>query len=147
MVKAIPDGYHTLTPYLTVPDAEAILRFLQDVFGAKLMERFNNPDGTLKHGELQLGDSRIMIGQAGKEFPPRPQTLYVYLPDVDAAFKRALDAGAKSIRDVADQFYGDRCGGFEDTAGNWWWVSTHIEDVSPEEMQRRASAQGELQAK
>lgn len=147
MAKPIPEGYHTLTPYLTVPDGEAMLRFLQEVFAAKLTERHNRPDGTLQHGDLQLGDSRIMVGQATEQFTPRPQTLYVYLPDVDAAYKRALSAGAKSLMEVADQFYGDRSGGFEDPAGNWWWVATHVEDVNPEEMQRRASAQGELQSK
>src|SRR6266702_2828604 len=109
MVKAVPDGYHTLTPYLTVPDAERILRFLQDVFGARLMERFNRPD-------------------------------------VDAAFNRAIDAGGKSLMEVATHFYGDRSGGFEDPAGNWWWVATHVEDVTPEEMQRRHAAQEELQS-
>jgi PhnB protein len=147
MAKAIPEGYHTLTPYLTVPDGEGMLRFLQDVFAAKLMERFNSSDGTLKHAELQLGDSRIMVGQANGKFTPRPQTLYVYLPDVDAAYQRALRAGAKSLMEVADQFYGDRIGGFEDPAGNWWYVATHVEDVSAEEMQRRSKAQEELQSK
>jgi len=146
MAKAVPDGYHTLTPYLTVPDGEGILRFLQEVFGAKVLFRFNRPDGTLKHSELQLGDSRIMVGQANEQFTPRPQTLYVYLPDVDAAYKRALGAGAKSLQELTNQFYGDRSGGFEDPAGNWWWVATHVEDVSDEEMARRAQAQ-ELQAK
>ena len=126
---------------------QGVARFLQDVFAAKLSERFNRPDGTLKHGELQLGDSRIMVGQSDEHLTPRPQTIYVYLPDVDAAFKRALDAGAKSLMEVADQFYGDRSGGFEDPAGNWWWVATHVEDVTPEELQRRASSQKELQSK
>lgn len=147
MANPIPDGYHTLTPYLTVPDGELMLRFLQDVFAAKLLERHNRPDGTLQHAALQLGDSRLMMGQANERFTPRPQTLYVYLADVDTAFKKALDSGAKSLMDVADQYYGDRSGGFEDPAGNWWWVATHIEDVSEEEMERRASAQEALQAK
>jgi uncharacterized glyoxalase superfamily protein PhnB len=146
MAKAIPDGYHTLTPYLTVPDGERMVSFLQNVFSAKLLSRHNRPDGTLKHGELELGDSRIMVGQATDQFTPRPQTLYAYVQDVDTAYQRALDAGAKSLMPVADQFYGDRNGGFEDPAGNWWWVATHIEDVSDEEMSRRAQAQ-ELQAK
>lgn len=147
MAKAIPDGYHTLTPYLTVPDGEGMLTFLQEVFGAKLFERHNRPDGTLQHAELQLGDSKIMVAQGNEKFPPRPQTLYVYLPDVDTVYQRALDAGAKSMMPIADQFYGDRNGGFEDKAGNWWWVATHIEDVSAEEITRRAQAQQELQAK
>ncbi len=147
MAKAVPDGYHTITPYLTVPDAEGMLRFLQEVFGATVVDRHNRPDGTLKHGELQLGDSKVMIGQATQQFTPRPQTLYVYLPDVDTIYQRAISSGGKSLTLVADQYYGDRSGGFEDPAGNWWWVATHIEDVAPDEMQRRAAAQEELQAK
>jgi uncharacterized glyoxalase superfamily protein PhnB len=141
MVKAVPDGYHTLTPYLTVPDGEAMLHFLQSVFGAKLMERLNDSSGTLKHAELLLGDSKIMVGQASEQYKPRPQTLYVYLPDVDATYKRAMSAGATSLQEVTDQFYGDRTGGFEDTAGNWWYIATHTEDITMEEMQRRLNAQ------
>lgn len=147
MAKAIPDGYHAVTPYLIVPDGEKMLRFMEDVFGAKVVERFNRPDGTLKHGEVQIGDSKIMVAQADAQFAPRTAMLNVYLPDVDAAYKRALDAGAKSLSPVSVQFYGDRSGGFEDSAGNWWWVATHVEDVSPEEIRRRADAQGEMQTK
>jgi uncharacterized glyoxalase superfamily protein PhnB len=142
MAKPVPDGYHTITPYLTVPDGESMLRFLQNVFGAKLTERMDDSSGKLRHAELQLGDSKIMVGQSGEQYTPRPQTLYVYLADVDATYKRALGAGAKSLQEVSDQFYGDRTGGFEDPAGNWWYVATHMEDISMEEMQRRASAQG-----
>ena len=144
MPKAIPAGFHTLTPYLVVPDGEVMLRFLQDAFAADLRERFNCRDGTLKHAELQIGDSRLMVGQANQQFTPRPQTLYVYVSDVDAAYQRALDAGAKPLMPVANQDYGDRSGGFEDPAGNWWWVATHVEDVSPEEIQRRSQAQEAL---
>jgi uncharacterized glyoxalase superfamily protein PhnB len=131
MTKPVPDGYHTLTPYLTVPDGEGMLRFLQNVFGAKVHFRQNRPDGSLQHSELLIGDSKI---------------IYVYLPDVDTVYKRALDAGAKSLQPVATQFYGDRSGGVEDAAGNWWWIATHVEDVSEEEINRRAQAQ-QLQAK
>ena len=137
MAKTIPDGYHTLTPYLTVPDGERMLSFLQDVFGAKLVERHNRPDGTLQHAELQIGDSKIMVGQATQQFTPRPQTTYVYLPDVDVAFQRALNAGAKSIQPVANQFYGDRSGSVVDPFGHLWSIATHIEDVSPEEIEKR----------
>ena len=144
--KPVPDGYHTLTPYLTVPDGEAMLRFLRDVFAAELRERFNSPDGSLKHAELVIGDSCIMVGQASQQFSPRPQTLYVYLPDVDAAFQRALDAGAKSLRPVANVGYGDRTGGFEDVAGNWWWVATRVEELSTEEIERRTATQRQPQA-
>jgi uncharacterized glyoxalase superfamily protein PhnB len=147
MAKPIPDGYHTLTPYLVVPDGDAMLRFLSDAFAATLHERFNRADGALKHAELQIGDSRLMMGQGNEHFTPRPQTLYVYVPDVDAAYQRALAAGARSLMPVANQDYGDRSGGFEDPAGNWWWVATHVEDVSAGEIQRRALAQEAHQAK
>jgi uncharacterized glyoxalase superfamily protein PhnB len=147
MAKGIPNGYHTLTPYLTVPDGEKMLRFLQDVFAAEVIERHNLADGTLKHGELQIGDSRIMVGQANEQYVPRPQTLYVYLTDVDVVYRRALSFGAKGLMEVTDQYYGDRSGGFEDPAGNWWWVATRLEDVSREEMQRRALAQEQLQSR
>jgi uncharacterized glyoxalase superfamily protein PhnB len=105
------------------------------------MERLNDSSGTLKHAELLLGDSKIMVGQASEQYKPRPQTLYVYLPDVDATYKRAMSAGATSLQEVTDQFYGDRTGGFEDTAGNWWYIATHTEDITMEEMQRRLNAQ------
>lgn len=140
MPKSVPDGYHTLTPYLIVPDGEKMLNFLQQVFGAKLLERFNCPDGTIRHSELEMGDSRVMMAQANEQFAPRPQTLYVYLADVDAAYRRALAIGAKSLQEVAQQNYGDRNGAFEDPAGNWWWVATRVEDVSAEEVARREQA-------
>lgn len=140
MAKPIPDGYHTLTPYLIVPDGEKMLQFLQEAFGARILFRHNGPDGVLMHAELELGDSKLMVGQASKQFTPRTQATYVYVPDVDAAYKRAIAAGAKSLTEVADQFYGDRSGGFEDPAGNCWWVATHVEDVSEAELTRRARA-------
>lgn len=141
MAKPIPDGYHTLTPYLIVPDGEAMLRFLQEAFGAKILFRHNRPDGALMHAELELGDSKLMVGQGNKQFAPRAQATYVYVPDVDAVYKRAIAAGARSLTEVADQFYGDRSGGFEDPAGNCWWVATHVEDVSEAELTRRTQAQ------
>jgi uncharacterized glyoxalase superfamily protein PhnB len=146
MVKAVPDGYHTLTPYLIVPDGEAMLHFRHDVFSAELHERFNRPDGTLKHAELQIGDSRLMMAQGDQHYHPQTQTFYVYLNDVDATYHRALATGAKSLAPISDQFYGDRSGGFEDPAGNRWYVATHVEDLNPEEIQRRALAHESLQA-
>jgi uncharacterized glyoxalase superfamily protein PhnB len=141
MVKPVPDGYHTLTPYFVVPDGESMLRFLQEAFGAKILFRHDRPDGALMHAELELGDSKVMVGQANEQFTPRSQMTYVYVPDVDAAYKRAIAAGGRSLKEVADQFYGDRSGGFEDPAGNCWWVATHVEDVSEAELTRRVQAQ------
>jgi PhnB protein len=137
MVKAIPDGYHTLSPYLVVPDAEVMARFLQDVFGATLVERHDRPDGTMQHGEFQLGDSKLMMGQADSRFTPMRLNTFVYVEDVDAVFVRAQAAGTRVLLPVSNQFYGDRLCGLEDPAGNCWWVATHVEDVSQEELERR----------
>lgn len=141
MVKPIPEGYHTVTPYITVDDARKLIDFITAAFGARVPELMTDDDGNLRHAEAQIGDSRVMIGQARGEWKARPATLYLYLPDVDDTYKRALAAGATSLMEPADQFYGDRNGGVEDAFGNWWWLATHVEDVSPEEMQRRMLAQ------
>jgi uncharacterized glyoxalase superfamily protein PhnB len=138
MAKFVPDGYHTLTPYLIVPDGEKELRFLTEVFGAKVCERHNRADGTLKHGELQIGDSRLMMAQATKEYNQQTMTFYVYVQDVDATYERALGAGARSLAPVSQQYYGDRNGGFVDPAGISWYVATHVEDLSSDEIQRRS---------
>ena len=97
------------------------------------------PDGTIMHTELQIGDSRIMMAEATEQWKPMPSSIFLYLPDCDASFKRAVAAGATSLMEPADQFYGDRMGGVLDQAGNQWWVATHVEDVTPEEMERRKS--------
>lgn len=141
MVKHIPDGYHTVTPYITVDDARKFIDFIKAAFDAQLPEAMTDDEGNFRHGEAQIGDSRVMIGQARGEWKARPAQLYLYLPDVDATYKRALAAGATSLMEPADQFYGDRNGGVEDAFGNWWWLATHVEDVAPEEMQRRMVAQ------
>jgi uncharacterized glyoxalase superfamily protein PhnB len=98
------------------------------------------PDGKVMHASLKIGDSMLMLGGAGDQWPAMPATVYVYVPDVDAAYKRALQAGAKSLREPQDQFYGDRTGGVADDQGNQWWIGTQIEVVSEEELQRRAQA-------
>jgi uncharacterized glyoxalase superfamily protein PhnB len=140
MVKAIPDGYHTLTPNLTVEDAAKLLDFIKQAFGATAPEVLRDENGNIRHAEAQIGDSRVMVGQARGEWKPRPATLYLYVEDTDEMYKRAIDAGAKSLMEPADQFYGDRNAGVEDSQGNWWWIATHVEDVAPEEMERRAAA-------
>jgi uncharacterized glyoxalase superfamily protein PhnB len=141
MVKPIPDGYHTLTPYLIVPDGEKELRFLSEVLGAKVVERHNRADGTLKHSELLVGDSRLMMAQATGAHNVQTMTFYVYVEDADATYERALQHGARSLMPVTQQYYGDRNGGFVDPAGISWYVATHVEDVSPEEIQRRSEQQ------
>lgn len=137
-VKPIPDGYHTVTPYLLVEDVEKLLEFLKQAFGAKETERIPSPDGTVTHAEVRIGDSVIMMGKPRGEFRPLPSMIYLYTENVDAVYKRALQAGATSVMEPADQFYGDRNGGAKDPLGNLWWIATHQEDVSHEELIRRA---------
>jgi uncharacterized glyoxalase superfamily protein PhnB len=140
-VQPIPDGFHTVTPYLLVDDAAGLIPFLERAFGATLLGRYDSPDGRLMHASLQIGDSKVMMGQAAEQWPAMPAMLHLYVEDVDAVYRRAVEAGARSIREPEDQFYGDRSGGVVDPAGNQWWITTHIEDVSDEEMARRHAEQ------
>lgn len=139
-VKPIPEGYHSVTPYLTVDDAEAVINFARQAFGATLTFRQNDDKGAIRHAEIRVGDSVVMIGQARDQWKARPSTLYVYVEDIDATYKKAIAAGGKSLREPTTEFYGDRSGGVEDSQGNQWWIATHVEDVSPEELKRRAEA-------
>jgi PhnB protein len=145
-VKFIPEGYQTVTPYLTVQGAQKLLTFLKQVFNAKERLIMPGPDGAIMHGEVVIGDSVIMFSDPAGQFVPRNSALYLYVEDVDATYKRALEAGGKSIKEPADQFYGDRSAGVEDSFGLYWGIATHIEDVSPEEVEKRAKAFGEKQA-
>jgi PhnB protein len=139
-VKPLPEGFHTVTPYLTVQRAADLIDFVKKVFGATEVERMTSPDGAVRHAEVKIGDSIIMIGGAPDQASVRTGQIYLYTSDVDATHRRAIQAGATSLREPVDMFYGDRCGGLRDTWGNDWWIATHIEDVAPAEMQRRASA-------
>lgn len=147
MVKAIPDDCPQLMPYLIVDGAAEAIEFYGSVLGATERMRMPGPDGRLGHAEIAIGDSVVMLAD---EYPdmdirgPRsiggtPVTLQVYVEDADAAFERAVQAGAKPLRPVEERFYGDRSGQFEDPFGHRWNVATHVEDVSEEEMQRRAA--------
>lgn len=137
-VSPIPKGYSAVSPYLIGPGAARVIDLLVGAFGATEQFRSMKPDGTIGHAEVRIGDSVIMIAEAGAEFPAMPATIHVYVPDVDATYRRALAAGAKSVREPSDQFYGDRNAGVQDHAGNQWWIATHKEDLTPEEIQRRA---------
>ena len=147
-VKPIPDGYHTVTPYLIVQDAARALDFYKEAFGATEAVRMAGPGGKVMHAEIKIGDSAIMMADECSEMGARgpqayggtPVSLAVYVEDVDARVDRAVAAGAKVLRPVADQFYGDRAGTLEDPFGHVWTIATHKEDVSPEEMRRRAEA-------
>jgi PhnB protein len=141
-VRPIPEGYHTITPFLVVPDADRQIQFLEQAFGAKVLFCLRMSDGAVAHAELQIGDSRVMMGQSGGKQPAIPCMLHLYVEDVDAVYKQAIAAGATAIREPEMQFYGDRSGGVKDEAGNQWWIGTHVEDVSAEELERRMAAQG-----
>jgi PhnB protein len=141
-VKAQPEGCQTVIPYLVMPDPERTVEFLVTAFGATVKERMKDKAGAVQHAEVRIGDSVLMLGRARGEWTPMPCSLYVYVPDTDEAYRRALKAGARSVMEPANQFYGDRNAGVKDAAGNTWWLATHVEDVSPEEMQRRNDARG-----
>ncbi|HEY2597814.1 MAG TPA: VOC family protein [Candidatus Dormibacteraeota bacterium] len=148
MVKPIPDEYPRVMPYLIVDGAAAAIEFYRSVLGATERMRMSEPDGRVGHAELQIGESVIMLADEHPEMDihgPKtiggsPVTLHVYVEDSDAAFERAVNAGARSLRPVENQFYGDRSGQFEDPFGHRWNVATHVEDVPPDEMEKRAAA-------
>ena len=147
-VKPVPDGYRSITPYVIVRGGAAAIAFYQKVFGARLRMKLDAPGGKIGHAELEIGDSLIMLADEHPEMgalaPPTiggtPVGLHVYLADVDAVAAKAIAAGATLKRPVADQFYGDRLGSIVDPFGHLWHISTHIEDVSPDEIARRAAA-------
>jgi PhnB protein len=137
-IKWIPDGYHSVTPHLINENASRLIEFLQLAFEAEEITRLSWPDGRIMHAELKIGDSMIMIGEASGEWKPMPASIALYVENVDATYARALEAGATSIREPANQFYGDRSGGVMDLAGNHWWIATHIEEIPPQELRLRA---------
>jgi PhnB protein len=138
--KQIPNGYHTVTPYLFVHGAERLIDFLKDAFEVQERERIVRPDGGIGHAEVRVGDSVIMLAEASDALKPMPSALYLFVSDTDATYQRALQAGATSLMEPADQFHGDRNAGVQDPFGNQWWIATHVEDVPPEELQQRANA-------
>ena len=148
MTSPVPDGYPRVMPYLIVDGGSEAIDFYTKVLGATERMRMPGPDGRLGHAELQVGDSVIMLADENSEMGARaprsiggsPVTIHVYVDDVDATFARALQAGATSLQEVEDRFYGDRAGQLEDPFGHRWSLATHVEDVPPEEMSKRAAA-------
>ncbi len=147
-IQPIPEGYHTATPYLIVKGAGLAIEFYKQAFGASEVMRMDGPNGRVGHAEIRIGDSPIMLADEYPEMGIRsPQSLggagvsmLLYVEDVDARFKKAIAAGAKEIKPVQDQFYGDRSGTLEDPFGHVWTIATHKEDVSPYEMKKRSEA-------
>ena len=137
-VKPAPNGYHTVTPYILVHGADKLIDFIKKAFDAKEVERVTMPDGSIGHAEVRLGDSVIMVSDAkGEQYKPMPTGIYLYVEDCDATYNRALQEGATSLMEPANQFYGDRSSGVKDQFGNQWWIATRKEDLSPEEYTKR----------
>jgi len=153
-VHYIPDGYHTVTPYIYIDGAAAAIEFYKKAFGATEVMRMPNPDGKIGHAEIKIGDSYVMLADQNeqwKAYGPKhyggvPGNLMVYVEDVDSVFKKAVDAGATVERSVADQFYGDRNGSVIDPFGHHWYIATHIRDVSPEEMKEAMQSMADASA-
>ncbi len=134
-----PENRTTVMPYLVVEGGDHVLSFLAEVFGAEILnEPLRRSDGSLWNAEVRLGDSVLMVSEA-RGFGPYPGFLYVYVPDCDVVYRKALAHGATSIVTPTTEFYGDRNAGVQDKAGNFWWIATHVEDVDPEELERRAA--------
>ena len=142
--KPVPDGYHTITPQLTLDNAARSIDWYKAALGAEEIGRSAGPDGKIMHAELKIGDSRIMVndvmmGKGPKQFGGSPASLWLYVNDCDALFKRAVGAGAEVRMPLADQFWGDRGGAIADPEGYTWWISTRKEDLTPTEMQQRSA--------
>jgi len=138
-VKPIPDGYPAVIPYLMVRDAARFIEFLSTVFAARVTEQLKRPDGKIGHTEVRVGDSMIMLSEEADGHPATPVMLHFYVEDVDAVFDRAVRAGGTVVAKPEKQFYGDRSGGVKEPCGNTIWIATHVEDVAPDELQRRAA--------
>ncbi|MFL5494982.1 MAG: VOC family protein [Gemmatimonadales bacterium] len=146
--QAIPKGYHTVTPSIVVDGAAKAIDFYKKALGAEEIMRFPGPDGKIMHAEIRIGDSVIMLvdempdqgGRGPKLIGGTPVSFFIYGENVDAAWKRAVDAGAKPIMPLDDQFWGDRTGMLEDPFGHHWWLAQHIQDLTPEELQKRSEA-------
>ena len=139
-IQKRPEGFHTVNPYLVVKQANEVLEFLIRAFGAEEVgERFKSPDGKIMHSAVRIGDSMVEVGDTPAE--PMPANLHMYVDDVDAVYRRAMAAGGVSVREPSTTFYGDRSAGVKDPGGNSWWLACHVEDVSTEEIIRRAKAQ------
>lgn len=134
----LPEGYHTITPYITLAGVQGLIAFLKNAFGADEREVLKTDDGRIIHAEIQIGDSVIMMAEPNDEAEPVYGTFYMYVDDVDDVYQSALKAGANSIMEPADLYYGDRNAAVKDVFGNSWWIAARYEDVSPEELQKRA---------
>ncbi len=140
-VRSIPEGYRTITPYLTVKGAKNLIKFLEKAFDAKNMRQSLRPDGSVANAEVLIGDSMIMIADGTETWKPSPTSIYMYVENCDAVYRKAVESGGESLLEPQNMYYGDRNAGVKDFCGNSWWIGTHIEDVSDEEIQNRMEEQ------
>ncbi len=138
-VPPIPEGYHSVTPWIISRDTTQLLDFMKQAFGAEELGRVYNEDGTIGHAEAKIGDCIVMAFDARKEWPATPCFLRLYVPDGDAVYQQALSAGAASVTEMTSMFWGDRGGRVRDPFGNIWWIQTHVENVDSQEMAKRAT--------
>ncbi len=138
LARPIPDGFSTITPFLVVEGAAEFLEFIEKAFDAKTTIDLKSPNGQITHASGTIGDSKIMVTDAMEGMNATASMLYLYVEDMDAVYEQALQAGGKSLREPADEFYGDRAAGITDKWNNQWWIATHIEDVEEEELYERA---------
>ena len=136
-IKPIRDGFHSVTPYLFAKGAERLIKYIVEALGGEEIYRKERPDGAIMHAEMRIGNSMLMLGEAPDEIGPMPTSIYLYVNDSDAAYEKALQGGGISIFPIMTLPNGERYGGVKDPCGNIWWVATHVEDVSPEEEERR----------
>jgi PhnB protein len=137
-VKAIPEGMHTVTPFLVVDGANELIRFIEQSFDGKVTSIMKTKEGRVMHAGVQIGDSQIMVTDSTEKYAAAGTRLYLYVDDVDETYKKAINAKGTSLREPTDEFYGDRSSGVKDAWGNEWWIATHVEDVDDEEMEKRA---------
>lgn len=136
-VKPIPEGYSNVIPYLICKDTNKVIEFAEKTFGAKLSNINKGEDGTVYHATIHIRDSAVMLSEGSEKYPAVPAMMYIYVENTDEVYKKGLEAGGKSLREPTDEFYGDRSCGLEDSSGNQWWIASHLEDVSDEEIARR----------
>ena len=136
-VKPIRDGFRAITPYLFVQDAPRLIRFISDALGGMEVYCKERADGTIMHAEMRIGDSMLMLGEAPAEFGPMPTSIYLYVTDSDRVYEKALKEGGVSVFPIMTLPSGERYGGVKDPCGNIWWIATHVEDVPPDEEERR----------
>jgi PhnB protein len=145
-IRPVPEGYHVVTPWIISRDTVRLLDFVKEAFDAVEIARVPNEDGTIGHAEFRIGDSIVMAFDAKEGWPDTPGFFRLYVANGDAVYRRALEAGAVSVTEMTDLFFGDRVGRVRDLQGNVWWIQTRVEEVDPEEMERRAGEKGFLDA-